>query len=101
MELSSIIQKLHKERAKLDVLIASLEQLEKTISEVRPILKKRRGRKFMDEAGRKEVSERMKKYWADRRRQKGTIPSSGEGITTVTFGEPSLEFSPPLVSKLR
>jgi len=30
---------------------------------------KRRGRKFMNEKERQEVSERMKRYWANRRRK--------------------------------
>jgi hypothetical protein len=34
------------------------------------VVKKRRGRKFMNEEDRKEVSERMKKYWASRREAK-------------------------------
>jgi hypothetical protein len=32
-----------------------------------PVVKKRRGRKFMNEDDRKDVSERMKRYWAKRR----------------------------------
>jgi hypothetical protein len=67
MELHQLIGKLREERLKLDQVITSLEQLEKTIAEAKPFLSHKRGRKFMDAAGRKEVSERMKKYWAARR----------------------------------
>ena len=67
MELEQLIEKLRGERAKLDATIASLQQLRETMAQVKPFLKSKRGRKFMDEAGRKEVSERMKKYWASRR----------------------------------
>jgi hypothetical protein len=37
---------------------------------------KRRGRKFMDEAERREVSARMKDYWAARRMAKRALPVS-------------------------
>ncbi len=67
MELDLLIRKLTEERAKLDSVIDSLEQLRKAVNETGKKLGKKRGRKFMDEAGRKEVSERMKKYWAARR----------------------------------
>jgi len=69
MELRKLIVQLRKERVKLDDTIASLEHLEKTIAETKKITKNRRGRKFMDAEARKEVSERMKKYWASRRAQ--------------------------------
>ena len=67
MELPKLIEKLREERARLDEVIGSLEQLEATMTEARKFVRKKRGRKSMDEAGRKEVSERMKKYWASRR----------------------------------
>ena len=67
MELDVLIRKLTEERAKLDSVIESLEQLRKAVNETGRKLGKKRGRKFMDEEGRKEVSERMKKYWAARR----------------------------------
>jgi hypothetical protein len=67
MELDILIRKLTDERAKLDAVIASLEQLRKAVTETEKKLGKKRGRKFMDEQDRKEVSERMKKYWAARR----------------------------------
>ena len=67
MDLRGLIRKLREERDKLDAVIASLDELQ-TIADTRKIVpKKRRGRKFMDEAGRQEVSERMKRYWAARR----------------------------------
>lgn len=70
MELDVLIRKLTEERAKLDSVIESLEQLRKAVNETGKKLGKKRGRKFMDEEGRKEVSERMKKYWAARRAAK-------------------------------
>jgi hypothetical protein len=67
MELPKLIEKLREERTRLDDVILSLEQLETTMAEAKKVVRKKRGRKSMDEAGRKEVSERMKKYWASRR----------------------------------
>jgi hypothetical protein len=70
MDLAKIIQKLCEERTKLDKIIEALEQLHESaaLAEARKI-KKPRGRKFMDEKDRREVSERMKKYWAARRKK--------------------------------
>jgi hypothetical protein len=71
MDLDKVIRKLYEERAKLDEIITSLEQLRRTASVIpKEVIKKRRGRKFMNEADRKEVSERMKRYWESRRKQK-------------------------------
>jgi len=73
MNLYDVISKLRSERAKLDEVIASLERL-RDAEELQPP-KKRRGRKSMDEQGRKEVSERMKRYWTAWRlkRQQGLM----------------------------
>ena len=61
MGLDSLIRKLQKEREHLDTLIASLGQLRQAAAVTMPArVPKRRGRKFMDEKGRQEVSERMK-----------------------------------------
>ena len=76
MDLTKIIRKLYEERAKLDKIITSLEQLHKSAAAVQAeALKRRRGRKSMDEQARKEVSERMKNYWATRRKQNGARSS--------------------------
>ena len=71
MDLDKVIAKLQAERAKLDAIITSLEQIKESGADIpKEVLKKRRGRKFMNEADRREVSERMKRYWASRRKQK-------------------------------
>jgi hypothetical protein len=71
MDLDKVIRKLYEERAKLDDIITSLELLKRSAAVVeKEVVKKRRGRKFMSEEDRKEVSERMKKYWASRREAK-------------------------------
>jgi hypothetical protein len=80
MDLYKAIQDLYAEKEKLERVIASLEELQRTAGAL-PVLPKparRRGRKSMDSAERQEVSERMRKYWASRRQSK--LPgSSGTG----------------------
>jgi hypothetical protein len=61
-----IIRELVDERNKLDRIITSLEQIIESGGDV-DVPVKRRGRKSMDSAARKQVSERMKRYWAKRR----------------------------------
>jgi len=65
MDLNQAIRDLYKELNKLNQVIASLEELERT--GVLPAAA-RRGRKSMGREERLLVSERMKKYWAGRRR---------------------------------
>jgi hypothetical protein len=69
MDLYKAIQDLYAEKEKLERVIASLEELQRTAGTV-PVLPKpvkRRGRKSMNSSERQEVSERMRKYWASRR----------------------------------
>lgn len=66
-ELFKLICALKAEKAKLDVVIAALEQLEAARSQ--PTLSKKRGRPSMAAEERKQVSTRMKKYWADQKGQ--------------------------------
>ena len=70
MELRIIIQKLYKEREKLDAVIASLEQVQVAAASRVERVKKRRGRTFMDPKERQQVSQRMKDYWARRRAER-------------------------------
>jgi hypothetical protein len=69
MDLFQILRELHIEKQRLDRIIRELEGLQgrETPDSPRPV--KRRGRKSMSPEERREVSERMKKYWATRRRQ--------------------------------
>lgn len=53
------------ERARIDAAIASLERL--ATSPAAALDSRRRGRKSMGAAERRQVSERMRKYWSDRR----------------------------------
>jgi hypothetical protein len=63
------LQQLHDERKRLDTLIRTLESL---IHGEQPPHLRRRGRKDMPAHERKLVSERMKNYWAARRRQQAS-----------------------------
>ena len=69
MDLFKAIQDLYAEKEKLERVIASLEELQRTATTLPGLPKpgKRRGRKSMSSKERKEVSERMKKYWESRR----------------------------------
>jgi hypothetical protein len=77
MDLDSIIEKLHRERMKLDEIIASLQQLQQSYAAVAKEGLKRRGRKSMGAEERQQVSARMKSYWESRR-------------TGVSFNQPGL-----------
>ena len=68
MDYQRILQELHDQRAKLDRAIQQLESLAAGSSAARG--PKRRGRKSMGAEERKIVSDRMKRYWAARRKQK-------------------------------
>jgi len=66
MDLSKTIAELYEEKSRLDRVIASLEQLGENPSPLR-IVSPRRGRKFMSPQERRQVSERMRRYWAGRK----------------------------------
>jgi hypothetical protein len=91
MDLYRAIQDLHAEKEKLERVIASLEELQRkadTLAAAGPV-KGRRGRKFMSESEREEVSLRMKRYWDERRRarqtglQYGTAAVAGGDATAI------------------
>jgi hypothetical protein len=72
MDLLKAIRQLYDERARLDRVIGALEELQKNAGTARAdaaTLIGHRGRKGMGEQERLAVSERMKKYWASRRRK--------------------------------
>jgi hypothetical protein len=76
MEVDETIQLLRSEREKLDGIIKALEQLKISISEAYALRKKLRGRKSMGPDERRTVSERMKAYWVQRRKNLQTRASS-------------------------
>lgn len=69
MNLDKILHELHARRKAIQHSIAKLEQLQQCAASVDAPTKPR-GRKFMGDAERQEVSARMKKYWAAKREQK-------------------------------
>jgi hypothetical protein len=69
MDYEKLISGLHAERDRLERVIASLEEWRNSLCAGSPVTApKRRGRKSMPAAERLEVSQRMKKYWASRRK---------------------------------
>jgi hypothetical protein len=69
MNINKAIRELYAEKKRLDNVIASLEEMQDTASLVNAaVSEKKRGRKSMDEPARQQVSERMKRYWAARRK---------------------------------
>jgi hypothetical protein len=70
------IRELHDEKKRLDRLIAALEAIENGESREGTASLPRRGRKTMSAEERKQVSERMKRYWAGRRNGITLVPES-------------------------
>lgn len=68
MDFYNAIRELVEEKKRLDRLIAALEAVKNGDAQA-PVngVTSRRGRKAMSEDERREVSERMKRYWANRR----------------------------------
>ncbi len=71
MDLNPPIRYLREQHAKLVAAIERLEELAGSTNGSAPAPRSRRGRKSMGAAERREVSERMKKYWASRRKARG------------------------------
>jgi len=68
MDLSETIAELHKEKEKLERVIAVLEELASATTSHHGLVRRNRaGRKSMNTEERQEVSARMKAYWAKRR----------------------------------
>jgi hypothetical protein len=70
MDLHRIIRELLQERERVQRIIESLEDVKAPGKSSNRSEGKRRGRKSMDHAARAEVSERMKRYWEQRRAEK-------------------------------
>jgi hypothetical protein len=81
MDLYKAIQDLYTEKEKLERVIASLEELQKSAGEAATAPKpfRRRGRKSMSNTERQEVSTRMKKYWESRRKRQEEKSSASTG----------------------
>jgi hypothetical protein len=77
VNLHKVLQGLYAQKEKLERAILLLEELQlpsSTTSSV-PVTAKRRGRKSMGDTERREVSARMKKYWAMRRKDRDSEPT--------------------------
>lgn len=63
MDLIKMIEELRRQKERLDRAIAAVERLQ---ADGDVPVRERRGRKFMSPEERREVSARMRKYWATR-----------------------------------
>jgi hypothetical protein len=71
IDLRHVLKDLYSQRERLEHVISSLEALQDGSAGAMPPEKKtNRGRKSMGADERQEVSERMRKYWAARRKKK-------------------------------
>ena len=71
IDLRNVLKDLYTQRKHLEYVITSLEALQQDSAAGLPPLKKtNRGRKSMGAEERREVSERMRKYWAAHHKQK-------------------------------
>ncbi len=69
MELVEALRELYAEKERVLKVIAALEELQRATNGELPVPgSNRRGRKSMGYAERREVSARMKRYWATRRK---------------------------------
>jgi len=68
LDLYAILRELHIEKQRLDGIIREVESL-KGGAVPALIPAKRRGRKSMSSEERREVSQRMRRYWARRRKE--------------------------------
>jgi hypothetical protein len=72
MDLQETIRQLELQKRKVELVIAELEQLQ---GKEGGVSSNRRGRKSMGSEERQQVSERVKRYWANRRKQREQVKS--------------------------
>jgi hypothetical protein len=79
VNINKTIRELVEEKKRLDRVIGTLEEMQRTGPvEIAALSQKRRGRKSMDGQARQQVSERMKRYWETRRKQESPVESGME-----------------------
>ena len=66
MDLVKTIEELRRQKERLEGVIAYFEELEAPAAQASAPVRSRRGRKSMSPEERREVSARMKRYWANR-----------------------------------
>jgi hypothetical protein len=69
MDLQETIRQLQVQKRRIEVVIANLEELQGTHGGGNFVIPKRRGRKSMGPEERRQISDRIKRYWATRREQ--------------------------------
>jgi len=69
MDLQQTIHQLEIQKQKIEFVISELEQLQNGNDSGSVVMENRRGRKSMGSEERRQVSERMRRYWANRRAQ--------------------------------
>lgn len=96
MDLYKAIRELIEERKRVDKTIALLEEMLAKGNSAGPVKParasgKRRGRKSMGPEERKQVAERMARYWAARRaaKEKNAETGTEEGASAADTGERS------------
>jgi hypothetical protein len=83
MDLDRIIQDLLEDKAKVERVIAALEDLQRNAVEIPELPKSgRKGRKPMPPEERQEVSARMKRYWVRFRAERTMGGADGNGGTS-------------------
>lgn len=81
MDIGQIIYDLREELRRIEEAISSLEKINSKTRASSLFARPGRGRKSMSPAERREVSDRMRKYWADRKKAGPQI--SGADLTKV------------------
>jgi hypothetical protein len=83
MDLYRIIRELAQERDRIQRIIDSLEEMKPggKVSVRQEGAARRRGRKSMDPAARRQVSERMRLYWAQRKEERAAATSKNREAT--------------------
>ena len=75
MDLQQTIHQLEIQKQKIEFVISELEQLQNSNDSGSVVMENRRGRKSMGSEERGQVSERMRRYWANRRKQREQVKS--------------------------
>ena len=84
MDVEKTLRELYAEKRTLDSTIASLER--KLAASSRGGVPKKRGRKSMSQSERRAVSERMRGYWENRRKQLRELDSAGDNSAEAAAG---------------
>ena len=84
MDVEKTLRELYAEKRAIDSTIASLER--RLAASSRGAAPKKRGRKSMSTTERRTVSERMRRYWDNRRKQMRELDSASDNSTEAAAG---------------